>query len=68
MNCPFYGRHFVEGRFVPGSGPALPMALLNSEGNQCALVTTSFTPCYLEIEGKPVDWRSCKRVAMIRIG
>ena len=58
-NCPFYGYHLaLVGR---------PFVLLNSRGNQCAIVVDAFSPCYLEIEGKPVDWRVCVRVADRRI-
>ena len=69
-DCPFYGRTFVQGRFVPGHGTsrALPFALINSGGNQCALVTDGFAPCYLEIEAQPVDWRQCTRVQATLLG
>lgn len=58
-NCPFYGRHLVWW----GEVLSLPaMTLLDSQGNQCAIVFGSLSPCYLELENKPVDWRECIRV------
>ena len=50
MSCPFYGKHSF----------ALMRVLVNSRGNQCALVTDAFAPCYLEIEGRAPDLEKCK--------
>jgi hypothetical protein len=38
MRCPFYGKHAV---------PWLP--LIDSGGNQCALILDSFSPCFMEV-------------------
>lgn len=62
-NCPFHARHFVWW----GTSPPLPtFSLLNAIDNQCALVFGANSPCIMEIDG--VDWRTCPRVAEIRIG
>jgi hypothetical protein len=66
-NCPFYGRSLrIVGLFSNGAGT--PMALIDTRGDQCALVELRRSPCYLEIEGRPVDWRDCRIVARIRLG
>ena len=54
MNCPFYGRYAA----LLGSGN-FPI-LIDSHGNQCALITSSFAPCIREHEGLPVDWQECE--------
>jgi len=61
-NCPFYGRSMQTALAVK---PAL-FVLFDSRGNQCALVTDAHSPCLLEIEGRPVEWRECPRVEAIR--
>ncbi len=45
--CPFYG---FNGMFGP---------LRDSEGNQCALITESYSPCRMEMDGKEPDWNLC---------
>lgn len=46
--CPFYG-------FSGFSG-----ILMDTEGNQCALVTGSHSPCYMEFQGQKPDWDECR--------
>lgn len=67
MNCPFHGKHLVwfgslatelVGVLVVPS----QLVLLETGGNQCAIVLSARSPCYLEIEGQPVDWQACQRV------
>jgi hypothetical protein len=65
-NCPFYGRYLLMNHSE--RVPAMAFALFDSGGNQCALINDAYSPCYLEVEEKPVDWRECERVAAIRIG
>lgn len=60
MNCPFYGRRLVALESEP------PFLLFNQRGNQCALCTASHSPCDLEIDQRPVDWRACERIRAIR--
>lgn len=53
MNCPFYsfaqiGRHDDK-------------ILFPSYGNQCALVTTTHSPCSMEVAGLIPDWKTCER-------
>lgn len=48
-DCKFYGCHAV-----------LPMRLLiESRGNQCALITTAYAPCQMEVQGLVPDWSRC---------
>lgn len=50
-NCPFYGRHFVLlGR---------PFTLVTQHGNECALIATSYSPCLMETESRPIEWSKC---------
>lgn len=46
-NCPFYGCHDAMG------------LLIDSGGNQCALISESYSPCKMELEGLPVNWKTC---------
>lgn len=62
-NCPFYGSHYV----ALGSGSTPPFRLLNSGGNQCGLVTTSYAPCTYEVNRLMPDWRTCIRVEEVRL-
>lgn len=56
-NCPFYGRALVfAGR---------PFTLLGTGGNQCAIIIDRHSPCALEIDNQPVDWRTCPRIALL---
>ena len=45
--CPFYGFHYAAGFFM------------DSEGNQCPLITDRYAPCQMEIAGKAPDWKLC---------
>lgn len=47
--CPFYGM----------SHPIMVGHLLDSEGNQCALITSSHSPCKMEMAGQAPDWDKC---------
>lgn len=58
-NCPFYGRYLFGSLSHVDQRPFM---LLDSYGNQCAVIMVAHSPCYLEVEGKPVDWRECQRV------
>jgi hypothetical protein len=62
-NCPFYGYHMHRSR-LPDA--ALPFLLIATTGNQCALLINRHAPCYMEIEGLPVDWRECAYVRTVR--
>lgn len=61
-NCPFYGRAMYAQMMLP-----LRFLLLNTEGNQCGLVTDAHSPCMLETGGEEIDWRRCPRVQDIRM-
>lgn len=65
MNCPFYGRHMYLSPTKEGVMP--PFILLDSQGNQCALVGDSFAPCRLEADGQPVEWSACPLMEGIRV-
>ena len=45
--CPFYGFYIAPG------------VLLDSEGNQCALITNSYSPCQMHICGELPNWGAC---------
>ena len=46
--CPFYGRVVAFDRiFMQG-------------GNQCALITSAFSPCGMEFDGDRPYWRACR--------
>ena len=47
--CPFYGQHFSERMRL----------FVGHEGNQCGLITSSYSPCKMEVEGLQVDWNKC---------
>ncbi len=51
-NCPFYGF----------SSPLGTSVMIPTRGNQCSLVQNAYAPCYLEINGKAVEWHTCDRV------
>lgn len=57
MSCPFYGKHAV---------PEMKM-MVGQSGNQCALVTSHFAPCTLEMAGDPAprlencEWEDSQR-------
>jgi len=63
-NCPFYGWH-VAVCGVRHLIAAHSLRFMASGGNQCALRLTSYTPCDLAIEGRPVDWRVCPAWAAV---
>jgi hypothetical protein len=65
MNCPFYGRALYQTRFA-ATGPQ-PFVLIDSRGNQCAVVTDSHSPCRMEIHGEVPDWKTCPLVRDIRM-
>jgi len=48
--CPFYGFSLV--------GEPIKV-LMDSKGNQCALIIGSHSPCKMEIQQKPIDWNIC---------
>jgi hypothetical protein len=64
-NCPFYGRNLVSFGAAPAVGVPAQAILWPTYGNQCALIIGAHSPCYMEIESLPVDWRKCKRVKEI---
>jgi len=45
--CPFYGFNGMFG------------GLIDSRGNQCALVKKSYSPCQMELDGETPDWHNC---------
>lgn len=47
--CPFYGFYLS-----PIGG-----ALLDQEGNQCALIKGSYSPCQMEMQKQTPDWNEC---------
>jgi len=63
-NCPFYGHQFYPTRSRAAKAP--PFILFDSRGNQCALIVDAFSPCKLEIDGRPIDWTTCPRVGEVR--
>jgi hypothetical protein len=46
-NCPFYGFHSAPG------------ILVDQDGNECALIIESYSPCLLERTGDKPDWDKC---------
>jgi hypothetical protein len=40
--------------------------LLAPGGNRCGLIADAHSPCYLELQGRPVEWRRCD--LMVAIG
>jgi hypothetical protein len=49
--CPFYGFHFVPEQKV----------MVDSNGNQCALAMSAYSPCQMEIAGNEPYWWLCPR-------
>src|SRR3989344_1587013 len=52
IKCPFYGFHL----------PLMPRnanLLIDSFGNQCALIQGSYSPCKMEINGEQPSWEEC---------
>jgi hypothetical protein len=60
-NCPFYGCALA---LYSGNAPFF----LPTHGNQCALITSSHAPCYMEVEGQKPEWKLCKVIKDHRIG
>ncbi|MBU4069788.1 MAG: hypothetical protein KJ646_02290 [Nanoarchaeota archaeon] len=48
--CPFYGFHM-----------AMEM-LMDQSGNQCALITKSYSPCKMKISNQTPNWNKCQFV------
>jgi len=51
--CPFYGRHLAFASVAP--------CLVDQHGNQCALITSAYAPCAMEVAGEPSNWERCPR-------
>jgi hypothetical protein len=64
MNCPFYGRQMYQTGLIGGPRPIL---LIGTNGNQCAIVTTSHAPCRMEIDSEEPDWKTCVLVRELRM-
>lgn len=65
MNCPFYGcAMFATGMGIAGPKPFL---LFKTDGNQCALITNSHSPCRMEMNDETPDWKTCILVREIRM-
>jgi len=47
--CPFYG--FFHARSTD--------VLIDQQGNQCALIVTSYSPCQMEFRKQTPDWDKC---------
>ncbi len=47
--CPYYGFHRSDEA----------RALVAQNGNQCAMITTSYSPCLMERDGAAPDWETC---------
>ena len=48
--CPFYGMTRIR----------LGNALIDQNGNACALITSSFSPCVMEMAHQKPDFNSCE--------
>ena len=48
--CPFYGKHAVP----------LIQVLVEQGGNECALITASYSPCRVEMAGGAPDLENCE--------
>jgi hypothetical protein len=62
-NCPFYGRAL----YSMATLGAARFILMDSKGNQCGVMTDRTAPCYLEVNGQPVEWRECSILKEIRM-
>ena len=47
QRCPFYGFSAARGN------------LIDTKGNQCALITNSHSPCRMEMNQEDPDWEAC---------
>lgn len=64
-NCPFYGvSMFWHGNY---DSNAPLFVLMSTEGNQCALITNRFAPCWMEQNGEDIEWRQCPVARDIRV-
>ena len=45
--CPFYGFNAMMG------------ILIDQNGNQCALITDSYSPCRMEMNSETPEWENC---------
>lgn len=61
MSCPFYGCSLVS--LDRGHGRVGPPAFVNlNAGNQCALITSAHSPCWMEVaEQSAPEWAACPR-------
>ena len=48
--CPFYGFYMSS---------SLIGLLMDQEGNHCALITDSYSPCQMDPSGKRTNWEEC---------
>jgi hypothetical protein len=54
VSCPFFGKALIGGHERP--------VLFPSHGNQCAMITSSFSPCWMTTgEERPPRWEHCPR-------
>ena len=53
MRCRFYGHNGMYG------------ALIESHGNECALVRASYSPCVREQRGQAIDEETCQLVEIV---
>lgn len=67
MSCPFYGRTLVvEER---GRESVYLVAPANHLSNQCALITSALSPCWVETEeSETPDWTECPRNPEVMAG
>jgi len=59
VNCPFYGRYVAMTLLGAEAVLKERLTFRSSGGNQCAIRLTTYAPCELALEGKPVDWQVC---------
>jgi hypothetical protein len=58
-DCPFYGLRLFS---LPVDGDAQLLASVKSvKADQCALMTSSFSPCRMAHEGAAPSWARCVR-------
>jgi hypothetical protein len=53
MSCPFFGLALI--------GNTAPPWPIESNGNQCALITAAHSPCRMSIEAQEPNWKECPR-------
>lgn len=62
--CPFYGYHAVklkrEGTASGYVETARPGFLVPQGGNECALITETFSPCRMEMQGLEPELEQCE--------